>query len=76
MSTVDASPGQGPDGVVWRKSSHSADGECLVVAKMIGIRNSNRPNEGVLVFFQHEFGEWIADIKYGLYDRYIEDPMN
>lgn len=59
------------EGKRWRKSSFSGPGECVVVAELggeVALRNSNRPDEGALVFGRRELAAWVAGIKTGEFD--------
>jgi len=62
-------------GVRWRKSSFSPDSQCVEVAELssdtIGVRNSNHPEAGVLVFTRSEIGAWIKGCKAGEFDNLI-----
>ena len=57
----------------WRKSSHSPDGppgclEWVAVADRVGVRNSNDPTGGVLVFGRRAWTDFVAGVKLGEFD--------
>ena len=55
----------------WRKSSHSADGECVTFAEVRGevvLRNSKKPRAGWLVFQREALAALIAGSKAGEFD--------
>lgn len=60
-----------PDALMWRKSSFSIEGACVGLANFqggIGVRNTNRPDAGVLFLTRDQLAGWIADIKAGALD--------
>jgi hypothetical protein len=68
---VPPTPGSDPSALTWRKSSFSADGECVEVAVLDGyvaVRNSNDPGADALLFTFGEIGAWVAGIKAGEFD--------
>jgi hypothetical protein len=61
----------------WRKSSFSGSGDkgsgnCVEVAELIdgtiAVRNSNRPEAGVVFFTRTEIAAWINGCKAGEFD--------
>ena len=57
----------------WRKSSFSnAGGNCVEVAPLedgtIAVRNSKRPDAGVLLFTPAEVSAWVEGCKAGEFD--------
>ena len=57
----------------WRKSSFSGpDGHCVEYAALpdttVAMRNSNRPDDGVLVFTRAELGAWLRGCRAGEFD--------
>ena len=57
----------------WRTSSFSADnGVCVEVAALpdgrIAVRNSNHPEDGVVLFTRAEMNAWIHGVKAGEFD--------
>ena len=57
----------------WRKSSHSPDGSanCLEWTSMgdrVGVRDSNAPTGGLLVFGTLSWTDFIAGVKLGEFD--------
>jgi hypothetical protein len=57
----------------WRKSSHSPDGppgclEWAPVGDRVGVRNSNHPTGGMLVFGRPAWTDFIAGVKLGEFD--------
>lgn len=61
----------------WRKSSFTEEGganggTCVEVAALpdglIGVRNSNHPNAGVVLFTWAEMHAWIKGLKAGEFD--------
>ena len=66
-------PGAGWAFADWRKSSRSPDGppgclECATVGERIGVRDSNDPGGGMLVFGRQAWTEFIAGVKLGEFD--------
>jgi uncharacterized protein DUF397 len=58
------------DGARWRKSSFSGNnGHCVEVAALgdeqIAVRNSNRPEAGMLLFTRAEMAAWIKGCQAG-----------
>ena len=71
----DSSPVSGPGWgqARWRKSSHSPDGstsclEWVAVDDRVGIRDSNDPAAGLLVFGRRAWTDFIAGVKLGEFD--------
>ena len=65
---------------MWRKSSFSGSGgtgggNCVEVAELadggIAVRNSNRPDAGVVTFTPAEMAAWIKGCKAGEFDDLI-----
>lgn len=57
----------------WRKSSFSNDqGECVETAELpdgtVAVRNSKRPQAGVVLFTRAEMNAWIKGCKAGEFD--------
>ena len=57
----------------WRISSFSGNnGTCVQVATLpdghIAVRNSNRPDDGVVLFTASEMTAWIHGVKAGEFD--------
>jgi hypothetical protein len=66
---------EGPDSalerVLWRKSTFSGAGECVVFAEVdqvVVLRNSNRPAEGTLFFDRAGLASWVAGCRAGEFD--------
>ncbi|ACU40116.1 DUF397 domain-containing protein [Actinosynnema mirum] len=64
----------------WRKSSFSGGGgtgggECVEVAPLedgrIAVRNSNHPDEGVVLFTVAEMDAWLKGVKAGEFDYLV-----
>jgi hypothetical protein len=61
----------------WRKSTFSgSSGSCFELAEradddLIAVRNSNRPEAGILEFTRAEMAAWIAGCKAGEFDDLI-----
>jgi hypothetical protein len=58
---------------LWRTSSFSGNnGTCVEVAVLpsgrIAVRNSNHPDEGIIVFTRAEMNAWIRGVKAGEFD--------
>jgi hypothetical protein len=58
----------------WRTSSFSGNaGTCVEVAALpdghIAVRNSNHPDEGVVLFTHVEMNAWIHGVKAGEFDH-------
>ena len=71
----DSSPDAGPGWAQarWRKSSHSPDGstsclEWFASDDRVGVRDSNDPTGGVLVFGRRAWTDFIAGVKLGEFD--------
>jgi hypothetical protein len=73
----ESSPDAGNDGrwadAPWRKSSHSPDGppgclEWTAGSDRVGVRDSNDPTGGVLVFGRRAWTDFIAGVKLGEFD--------
>ena len=62
------------DDVSWRKSSFSAGGECVELAKLPGgtivVRNSNAPGAGVVTFTPGEINAFLLGAKAGEFDDF------
>jgi len=58
--------------VMWRKSSHSADGDCVEVAPLDGggmaVRDSKDPEGPALVFTAAEWRAFVAGVRDGEFD--------
>ena len=70
MAAADSSP------TLWRTSSFSGNnGTCVEVAALrdgrIAVRNSNQPEQGIVLFTRAEMEAWIHGVKAGEFD----DPM-
>jgi hypothetical protein len=71
---TDDSTGGAPCGLgnlLWRKSTFSGPGECLIVAEIegkIAVRNSNDPKAATLFFARPGLAAWIAGTKAGEFD--------
>jgi hypothetical protein len=63
-------------GAVWRKSSYSSGqgGECVELALLAdgtrAVRNSKRPDDGVVVFTAAEMAAFFAGVRAGEFDRH------
>ena len=71
----DSSPDAGPgwEQARWRKSSHSPDGstsclEWFASDDRVGVRDSNDPSGGLLVFGRRAWIDFIAGVKLGEFD--------
>jgi hypothetical protein len=58
---------------LWRTSSFSGNnGTCVEVAVLpsgyIAVRNSNDPDEGIILFTRAEMNAWIRGVKAGEFD--------
>jgi hypothetical protein len=56
------------DGQAWRKSSHSASGDCLEwqhVGDIVRVRHSREPQGPVISFTQSEWQAFISGVKGG-----------
>jgi len=58
---------------LWRTSSFSGNnGTCVEVATLpdghIAVRNSNHPDEGIVLFTRAEMSAWISGVKAGEFD--------
>ena len=58
---------------LWRTSSFSGNnGTCVEVAALpdgsIAVRNSNQPDQGVVLFTRAEMKAWIHGVKAGEFD--------
>jgi hypothetical protein len=58
---------------LWRTSSFSGNnGTCVAVAVLpsghIAVRNSNHPEEGMVLFTRAEMNAWIQGVKAGEFD--------
>lgn len=63
------------DTAPWRKSSFSThQGACVEAAPLadgsIAVRNSNRPQAGVVFFTRAEMDAWIKGVKAGEFDDF------
>jgi hypothetical protein len=58
--------------VTWRKSSFSAQTDCVEVADLgsnsIAMRNSKRPEDGYVAFTRHEIDAFLRGIVAGEFD--------
>ena len=55
----------------WRKSTFSGDYNCVTVADRgdrIAVRDSKRPEDGMLLVTRAEMAAWLAGIKAGEFD--------
>lgn len=57
----------------WRISSFSFENQtCVEVGALadgrVAVRNSNRPDDGVVMFSRPEMAAWIAGVKAGEFD--------
>ena len=56
----------------WRKSSFSGISECVEVAELddgrIGVRNSNAPDAGTVLFTRGEIDAFVKGVKAGEFD--------
>ncbi|AOP47342.1 DUF397 domain-containing protein [Streptomyces lydicus] len=64
------------EGVVWRKSRHSAPGgNCVEVAALPGggfaFRNSRDPQGPALIYTQAELDAFVAGVKDGEFDAMV-----
>lgn len=61
-----------PRDVAWVKSSRSANGNCVEVARLqgdrFGVRDSKNPAGGVLVLTADEWGAFLHSLKNGEMD--------
>jgi hypothetical protein len=62
-----------PPVTLWRTSSFSGNnGTCVEIAALpdghVAVRNSNRPNEGTVLFTRAEMGAWLDGVKAGEFD--------
>lgn len=67
MAAADSSP------TLWRTSSFSGNnGTCVEVAALpdgrIAVRNSNQPEQGIVLFTRAEMEAWIHGVKAGEFD--------
>jgi uncharacterized protein DUF397 len=67
VAAADSSP------TLWRTSSFSGNnGTCVEVAALpdgrIAVRNSNQPEQGVVLFTRAEMEAWIHGVKAGEFD--------
>lgn len=58
---------------LWRISSFSGNnGTCVEVAALpdghVAVRNSNRPDDAMVLFTRTEMGAWIDGVKAGEFD--------
>jgi Domain of unknown function (DUF397) len=63
-----------PPASAWRKSSRSGGngGNCVEVStrdSVIAVRDSKRPDEGILVFSRTEWSAFLGATKHGEFDR-------
>jgi hypothetical protein len=58
----------------WRKSTFSSQGACVEVADLgsgsIAVRNSNRPDDGVVVFTRREIDAFVRGVFAGEFDDF------
>ena len=63
------------DAIKWRKSSSSAIGDCVAVARLedgsIAVRNTNDPEARVLVVGARAMADWVACSKAGELDDLV-----
>jgi Domain of unknown function (DUF397) len=62
-----------PSTTLWRTSSFSGNnGTCVEVAALadghIAVRNSNHPDQGIVLFTRAEMEAWIHGVKAGEFD--------
>ena len=61
-----------PDAFDWRKSSFSAEGACVEMAKCpdggVAVRNSNNPAAGMVTFTRAEIEAFLLGAKAGEFD--------
>jgi hypothetical protein len=67
VAAADSSP------TLWRTSSFSGNnGTCVEVAALpdgrIAVRNSNQPEQGIVLFTRAEMEAWIHGVKAGEFD--------
>jgi hypothetical protein len=60
-------------GAAWRISSHSgASSSCVALAPLgdgrVAVRNSNHPDDGLVVFTRAELAAFVAGVKDGEFD--------
>lgn len=58
-------------GIVWRKSSLSAGGECVEVGfdtELVALRHSHHPAGPVLTFTQGEWAAFVGGVQLGEFD--------
>lgn len=65
--------GSDPSVTLWRTSSFSGNnGTCVEVAALpdghIAVRNSNHPDEGMVLFTHAEMKAWVRGVKAGEFD--------
>lgn len=61
------------DGLTWRKSSHSGDGqECVEIGvlpdRRVAVRDSKHPDDAVLIYTRAEWSAFIAGAKAGEFE--------
>jgi predicted secreted Zn-dependent protease len=60
------------DGLMWRKSSRSTDGECVETAVLsdqrVAVRDSKHPDDAVPIYTRAEWSAFIAGAKAGEFD--------
>ena len=58
--------------IEWRKSSRTNNGTCVELGRLpdgsIGVRNSNQPEAGMVVFTPAEIAAFLAGAKAGEFD--------
>ena len=65
--------GSDPSVTLWRTSSFSGNnGACVEVAALpdghIAVRNSDHPDEGMVLFTHAEMNAWVRGVKAGEFD--------
>jgi hypothetical protein len=63
-----------PDDLTWHISTHSGSSNACVAAALlpdggIAVRNSNKPDAGIVTFTPREWDAFLAGVKDGEFDR-------